>query len=176
MYRCARAPLTICSGSESTCSGRCRGDTGEIQGRYMGEIGLGEHLLGEMQGRYTGDLGEIQGRYMGEMGLGEHLRLDVLLDGDDVEVRSDQVVDEVDALVLGAARLGGAGRCRGDAGEVQGRYRGDAGRCSGDAAEIQGRSSGDIGQVSRHLGLRAADQVEREAVLAEGHLPDTREI
>ena len=114
----------------------------------MGEIGLGEHLLGEMQGRYTGDLGEIQGRYMGEMGLGEHLRLDVLLDGDDVEVRSDQVVDEVDALVLGAARLGGAGRCRGDAGEVQGRYRGDAGemqgRCRGDEGEIYGRYRGDL--------------------------------
>jgi len=117
----------------------------------MGEIGLGEHLLGEMQGRYTGDLGEIQGRYMGEMGLGEHLRLDVLLDGDDVEVRSDQVVDEVDALVLGAARLGGAGRCRGDAGEVQGRYRGDAGemqgRCRGDAGEMKGRYMGGVGEI-----------------------------
>ena len=125
----------------------------------MGEIGLGEHLLGEMQGRYTGDLGEIQGRYMGEMGLGEHLRLDVLLDGDDVEVRSDQVVDEVDALVLGAARLGGAGRCRGDAGEVQGRYRGDAG-------EMQGRCRGDAGEMIKPRGTLL------QVVCAVAALPD----
>jgi len=61
------------------------------------------------------------------------------------------------------------GRCRGDAGEMHGRYRGDTG-------EIQGRYSGDLGEISRHLGLRAADQVEGEAVLAEGHLADAAEI
>ena len=40
---------------------RCRGGTGEIQGRYMGDAG-------EIQGRYRGDTWEMQGRYMGDTG------------------------------------------------------------------------------------------------------------